>query len=525
MTMKVLIFILALSLSNTLVHSTESGVSDRNENARTITDQKNETQKPEGLRIRPFDLEIVPPSSGVQFYRDGIIFLSPTPREEKVPGNHLSFGLIKLYSSAIADTVPEQPEPFNLTGTALFPGEATTFTSDYRTMYLSLIPDKAYSEKIFRADHTSSGWQIEKSPIEICEDNNLYTHPCLSSDGSFMIFSSDMPGSSGGLDLFITRKKGDKWGTPENLGKEINSTGNELFASLDSRNNLYFSSDGHPGKGGYDVFVSRFNGTGWEKPQNLREPVNSDADELGFTISRGDDRRAFFTTRTRSGKYRTQLFIVDLDPDITKGKDNTLSSSLLAYAMPLPATTGMIASLPATSDPISQKTVDVTNDPISQKTEVKTSERDEKTTKPDARQAITPPEKEAPKAEKETPKSEVKSPKDEKSEKEPPKTEKETPQSVKESPRAEPQNDVVIYRVQIIANTRPVGSQTITVAGNKYESYEYLYMGGYRTTIGEFSQLQDATRLQNLCRQNGYKQAFVVAFKNNERSTDPALFR
>jgi hypothetical protein len=85
--------------------------------------------------------------------------------------------------------------------------------------------------------------------------------------------------------------------------------------------------------------------------------------------------------------------------------------------------------------------------------------------------------------------------------------------------------DVVIYRVQILANTKPIGSKSFTLDGKSYKSFEYLYMGGYRTTIGECQKLAEATALQNACRRNGYSQAFVVAFKNNIRSNDPALFK
>ena len=89
----------------------------------------------------------------------------------------------------------------------------------------------------------------------------------------------------------------------------------------------------------------------------------------------------------------------------------------------------------------------------------------------------------------------------------------------------EVKKDSVVYRIQITASTKPVGSQNIMVAGKIYKSFEYLYQGGYRTTVGEFSTLADAIRLQSICRQNGYGQAFVVAFKNNIRSTDPNLFK
>jgi hypothetical protein len=90
---------------------------------------------------------------------------------------------------------------------------------------------------------------------------------------------------------------------------------------------------------------------------------------------------------------------------------------------------------------------------------------------------------------------------------------------------SEEKKDAVIYRVQILANTKPVGSQSITVAGKTYKSFEYLYKGGYRTTIGELKTMAEAARLQSTCRQNGYNQAFVVAFRNNIRTTDPELFK
>lgn len=85
--------------------------------------------------------------------------------------------------------------------------------------------------------------------------------------------------------------------------------------------------------------------------------------------------------------------------------------------------------------------------------------------------------------------------------------------------------DEVIYRVQILANTKPIGSYPLTIGSNTYKTFEYLYMGGYRTTVGEFVTIEEATKFQNRLRQSGYNNAFVVAFKNGVRSTDPSLFK
>jgi len=119
-----------------------------------LKSQSKDTVAANELRIRPFYLEIIPPSSGVQFYRNGIIFLSYSKLEEKIPERHLSFGSVKTYTSIVSDTIPANIEQFNIKGTTLFPSEATTFSGDFNTMYLSLIPEKSSSEKIFRAFYT-----------------------------------------------------------------------------------------------------------------------------------------------------------------------------------------------------------------------------------------------------------------------------------------------------------------------------------------------------------------------------------
>ncbi len=473
--------------------------------------QTKDTNKPGHLLVRPFQLEIAPPSSGVQFYRDGIIFLSHSKIEEKVPAGHISFGTFKIYSTIIADSVPGDCMSFDIDGSVVFPSEATTFSGDYNTMYVSLIPERANNEKIFRADFTPSGWKISDEPMNICDDNSIYSHPCLSSDGTFMIFSSDMAGSTGGLDLFITRKEGEAWTKPKNLGKSINSSGNELFASLDSRNNLYFSSDGHPGEGGYDVFISTFNGEEWDKPQNLTDAINSQDDEVAFTICREDNRTAFYTIRTRAGKSRTQLYMVT-SPE----ESSNLSQRFLAMAEVDESNSfGKQVHTPQSPEvkqelaPVSNKEKVAQAPQAKRDSEIQPAKKEIARQTPEIKKEVTPTENK-PAA---TPATENK---------------KETTSVSKPVPAnmvAETKKDEVVYRVQILANTKPVGSQNITVAGKNYKSFEYLYKGGYRTTIGEYNTLVEAVRLQNTCRQNGYNQAFVVAFKNNVRSTDPSLFK
>lgn len=513
--MKISIILLTLLIFTWFADAANITVVSESDSHDSRTSLSSDTNLLLNLRVRKINLEIIPPSSGVQFYRKGIIFLSHSIKDEKVPERHLSFGSIRIYESIFEDTIIGNLTPFELISSELFPSEATTFSSDFKTMYLSLIPEKSGSEKIFRAQFTKDGWEIEDKPLPICNENNIYSHPCLSEDGSFLIFSSDMDGSKGGLDLWVTTKEGDRWGNPKNLGNQINSVGNELFASLDRWNNLYFSSDGHAGKGGYDIFCAKYNGSGWDRPINLPEIINSKDDELAYTINKLNNNTAFFTSRSRSGKYRTQLYLVDIINESSQKSGLSISESLIAGS-----------GEEKTSDP-SKNFLQAAN-----MTEKK-NEGDNSLplTREDKTQEV---QKEVPSVSKNIEPSKNTETKKEldsitRSQTAIPSQGSKTVQVTVPTPSAnqstEVKKDSVVYRIQITASTKPVGSQNIMVAGKIYKSFEYLYQGGYRTTVGEFSTLAEAIRLQSICRQNGYGQAFVVAFKNNIRSTDPNLFK
>ena len=85
--------------------------------------------------------------------------------------------------------------------------------------------------------------------------------------------------------------------------------------------------------------------------------------------------------------------------------------------------------------------------------------------------------------------------------------------------------DAVIYRVQFSTSAKPKGSYEITAGGKTYKTYEYLYNGAYRSCAGEFSSRASAATLQSVLKREGFPDAFVVAFKNDVRLTDPALFK
>jgi hypothetical protein len=326
-----------------------------------------------------------------------------------------------------------------------------------------------------------------------------------------MVFASDKEGTQGGMDLFLVRKNGDKWSAPENLGNSINTSGNEFFPFLDSDNNLFFSSDGLPGYGGYDVFTCRFNGTGWDKPINLTNIINTLNDDVAFTINRMDGRTAFYTTRVRSERTGMQLFKVTVKA--MNAIKNKPTISYLYHGNPLPELK-FISALPISpSKPAIEDTLKKKNElqTLASKKEIETSPVLTKPA-PAVKEKIKVPETTLPKAA-------------------PPVKAPENVSKIKtdtvnnEIAKKEVSKDEVIYRVQISSHDKSQGIKLINVNGKGYYTFEYYYRNAFRTTIGEFSTLRPAVELQNALRQSGTTQAFVVVFKNNIRSADPSYFK
>ena len=110
-------------------------------------------------------------------------------------------------------------------------------------------------------------------------------HPAISLKEDLLIFASDAPNGFGGTDLYYCSKTPNGWSRPINMGEAINTAGNEQFPFLDANGHLYFSSDGHPGKGKLDIFLAKLNANKAWHIENMPSPINSTADDFGFIIS------------------------------------------------------------------------------------------------------------------------------------------------------------------------------------------------------------------------------------------------
>ena len=154
--------------------------------------------------------------------------------------------------------------------------------------------------KIYRATLEGDQWtNITELPF----NSNEYgvAHPALSKDEKTLYFSSDMQGTIGQSDIFKVTINGDgSFGNPENLGNVINTEGKETFPFISSDNELYFASDGHPGLGGLDIFVSVPESDGiYKEVINVGEPLNSSTDDFGFIID--NKTRTGYVSSNREG--------------------------------------------------------------------------------------------------------------------------------------------------------------------------------------------------------------------------------
>lgn len=150
------------------------------------------------------------------------------------------------------------------------------------------------------------------------EVNTRYSekHPSISADGRILYFSSNRPGGKGNYDIWMTFKRGDTWTKPINLGDSINTKGLEQspFIHSDQRT-LYFSSNGWPGMGQADIFMSRWQEAGWwQMPKNLGFPINTYNEEIGFIVNAEGDR-AYYSSNRREGTD-TDIFTFTLPEDV-----------------------------------------------------------------------------------------------------------------------------------------------------------------------------------------------------------------
>lgn len=171
---------------------------------------------------------------------------------------------------------------------AYYEGTAT-YSADFTEMVYTQCgsPDKKVDDPcrlLYRYRDPDGTWSAPEM-LNFFTDSINIGHPALTPDGKRLYFSaSGDPESYGGADLYYVRQGEEGWGSPINLGPSINTTGNEVFPSIGPEGQLYFSSDGHPGMGGLDLFQTAETRKVWSRPEGLGYPLNSGGDDFGMLV-------------------------------------------------------------------------------------------------------------------------------------------------------------------------------------------------------------------------------------------------
>ncbi|WP_373511666.1 OmpA family protein [Persicitalea sp.] len=161
--------------------------------------------------------------------------------------------------------------------------------------------------KLYSSELVNGTWSnIKELPFN--SDEYSTGHPALNPDNTLLYFASDRPGGEGGTDIYVSRLEDGKWSEPTNMGPEVNTEGKEMFPYIDPNGQLYFSSDGHPGLGGLDVFFAPLETYAKAKKSiNLGAPINSDKDDFGL-ITDGERMEGYFSSNRKESRTDDDIY-------------------------------------------------------------------------------------------------------------------------------------------------------------------------------------------------------------------------
>lgn len=252
------------------------------------------------------------------YFNDGVIFVSSRgvskvdKKDKWIDDNFMAL----FQSKKKDDGSLEDPEVFSLDLTTKFHEGPVTFSKSGHRIYFTRnhynngkrtnTKKGVMKQQIYSAAKRDDGWS-DPTELDFNTKENEEVHPALSPDGEWLYFSSDRPGGFGGMDLYVVEKKGAFWGTPQNLGEQINTAGNEVFPFIHDDGTLYFASNGWGGIGGLDIFSSKKLGEEWTTAENLGTPFNSPKDDFGFIMNELATE-GYFTSARDGGNGQDDIY-------------------------------------------------------------------------------------------------------------------------------------------------------------------------------------------------------------------------
>ena len=261
------------------------------------------------------------------FYDDGIVFLSDQGEKgstygwtgrsylklyKTIGGGNGDFQEIEAFSRKINEkgkntgpvTIAQNGESMIITRNSYEASKKNTFNL-----------------QLFELKRKGDAWG-RGEPLSFCKIDRNYMHPALSTTGDTLYFVSDKAGGQGGTDIFMTYRTPKGWKSPINLGETVNTSGHEAFPFIHSDGTLYFSSKGHSGFGGFDIFKAVLKNGVYSKVINLGTPINSPKDDTGFIMS-NDKKEGYFASARKEGN--DDIYHFEVAKIAMKGGDELLT--------------------------------------------------------------------------------------------------------------------------------------------------------------------------------------------------------
>jgi len=271
------------------------------------------------MDVKPLPVNTPESDLGPFVYGDKLVFCSAGRQDVGARRSYLDdMPYLKLYEidilgnhdfSAPAEFAPQLASRFHDGPAAIAssPNRMFVTTNQDRHTRKKVNAERFVPLKIKQAELWAGEW-VYVADFPYTNKEYSIAHPAVNTDGTVLIFASNMPGGYGKTDLYRSRFENGRWTIPVNLGPGINTAEDELFPYLAADGGLYFSSNGHGGLGGLDIFRGSMN----EEEQfggirNLGYPINSAGDDFGFTLYR-DETSGFFSSNRKGGKGRDDLY-------------------------------------------------------------------------------------------------------------------------------------------------------------------------------------------------------------------------
>lgn len=250
------------------------------------------------------------------FYKDEIVFSSNRPLSSITRNKDILTGksFYKLYK--IKETnleIRKEIKPFCTNINSKYNDGPVCFEDDFNIMYLTRNTEGSRGNtnvlNLFIGIKNGKNWLKKLQPLNLFSGPYNMAHAFLDSKNRLLYFSSDIPGGYGGMDIYVSRIKDGFLSKPKNLGPAINTIGNEIFPFISSENKLYFTSDGHPGMGGYDLFFSKLKNDVFSKAFNMGYPINTSFDDFSLILD-NTNKYGYFTSNRPGGNGGDDIYSV-----------------------------------------------------------------------------------------------------------------------------------------------------------------------------------------------------------------------